>query len=111
MAPVVNAAATGLVKFTAAEPLETTEITGEILAVVMNDPTLPTDNTVSFLFGGLNPTGTSFSIGLANPLNLSTPTLSLVMSIGDTFGYQGPPVTAVQHHHSRRQADDLVGGR
>lgn len=91
VAPVVDAAPTGLVKFTAAEPTETDEITGEILAVIMNDPTLPTDNTVSFLFGGLDPTGDSFNIGLANPLKLSTPTLALIMSIGDSFGYQGPP--------------------
>jgi hypothetical protein len=93
VAPVVNGASPGLVKFTAAEPAESTEITGEILAVVMNNPTLTTDNTVSFLFGALNTTGTSFSIGLANPLDLTTPTLSLNMSIGDSFGYQGPPGT------------------
>lgn len=91
VAPVVDEAAPGLVEFNVAEPERTSTITGEILAVVMNDPTLPTDNTVSFLFGGLDPTGDSFNIGLAHPLDLSTPTLGVVMSIGDSFGYQGPP--------------------
>jgi hypothetical protein len=92
VAPVVDAATPGLVKFTVAEGANTDEITGEILAVVMADPTLPTVNTVSFLFGALNTTGTSFKIGLANPLNLK-PTVSLNMSIGDSFGFQGPPGT------------------
>lgn len=90
VAPVVDAAAPGLVKFTAAEPTHTDTITGEILAVVMNDPTLTHQNTVSFLFGGLDPAGDTFSIGLANPLKLAT-TPNLIMSIGDSFGYQGPP--------------------
>jgi hypothetical protein len=91
--PVVDAAPAGNVQFTAAEPLNTTEIDGEILAVIMNDPTLPTNNTVSFLFGALDTAGDTFSIGLANPLNLSDPNLALTMSIGDSFGYQGPPAT------------------
>ncbi len=91
VAPVVDAAPTGLVKFNAAEPLNTDTVTGEILAVVMNDPTLPTSNTVSFLFGALDTAGDSFNIGLASPLNLSAPTLSMTMSIGDSYGYQGPP--------------------
>ena len=89
VAPVVNAAPAGKVEFTAAEPTETTEITGEILAVIMNDPTLPTNNTVSLLFGSLDTTGTSFSIGLSTPLKLSNPTLKLIMSIGDSYSYQG----------------------
>jgi putative cell wall-binding protein len=93
VAPVVDEAPAGLVQFTASEPTHTDFITGEILAVIMNDPTLRTDNTVSFLFGGLDPGGDSFKIGLAKPLKLSTPTLKLVMSIGDSFGYQGPPGT------------------
>ena len=91
--PVVDAAPVGNVEFTSAEPMNTTSIDGEILAVVMNDPTLPTNNTVSFLFGALDTTGDSFSIGLANPINLSDPNLALTMSIGDSFGYQGPPAT------------------
>jgi hypothetical protein len=91
--PIVDAAAPGNIQFTAAEPNNTFEIDGEILAVIMNDPTLPTDNTVSFLFGALDTTGDNFSIGLANPLNLSDPNLSMTMSIGDSFGYQGPPAT------------------
>ena len=91
--PVVDAAPVGNVEFTAAEPLNTDSIDGEILAVIMNDPTLPTNNTVSFLFGALDTTGDNFSIGLATPLNLSDPNLALTMSIGDSFSYQGPPAT------------------
>jgi hypothetical protein len=91
--PVVDSAPVGNVQFTAAEPNNTNSIDGEILAVIMNDPTLPSNNTVSFLFGALDTTGDTFSIGLASPLNLSDPNLGLTMSIGDSFGYQGPPAT------------------
>jgi hypothetical protein len=91
--PVVNSAPVGNVKFTAAEPNNTGAIDGEILAVIMNDPSLPTNNTVSFLFGALDTTGDTFSIGLASPINLADPNLALTMSIGDSFGYQGPPAT------------------
>jgi hypothetical protein len=91
--PVVDSAPVGNVSFTAAEPSNTDEIDGEILAVIMQDPTLPTDNTVSFEFGALNTTGDTFSIGLAQPLNLSNKNLALTMSIGDSYSYQGPPYT------------------
>jgi hypothetical protein len=91
--PVVDSAPAGNVSFTAAEPKNPDSIDGEILAVIMTDPTLPTDNTVSFEFGALNTTGDTFSIGLAQPLNLSNANQALTMSIGDSFGFQGPPAT------------------
>jgi hypothetical protein len=87
--PVVDGAPAGKVAFTAAESTATDSIDGEILAVIMDDPTLPTDNTVSFQFGALNSAGDTYSIGLASPLNVSDPNLALTMSIGDSFGYQG----------------------
>ena len=94
--PVVDAAPAGNVSFTAAEPNDTAqsdEIDGEILAVIVQDPTLPADNTVSFEFGALSATGDTYSIGLAQPVSLSNQNLALTMSIGDSFGYQGPPAT------------------
>jgi len=91
--PVVDSAPVGNVSFTAAEPSNTQDIDGEILAVIMQDPDLPTDNTVSFEFGALNTNGDTYSIGLAQPLNLDNPNLALTMSIGDSFSYQGPPAT------------------
>jgi uncharacterized repeat protein (TIGR01451 family) len=84
--PVVDGAASGDVAFTVAEPTHTTNIDGEILAVILNDPTLPTDNTVSFQFGTLNTTGDTFSIGLANPAKAGD---QFTMSLGDSFGFQG----------------------
>src|SRR4051794_35984655 len=82
--PVVDAAPAGNVSFTAAEPNsgttpDTDDIDGEILAVILQDPTLPADNTVSFEFGALNATGDTYSIGLAQPLNLSNKNLALTM--------------------------------
>jgi hypothetical protein len=87
--PIVDAAPAGKVEFTAAEPNNTDSIDGEILAVILNDPTLSSNNTVSFLFGALDTTGDTFSIGLASPLNLADPNLGLTMSIGDSYSYQG----------------------
>ncbi|MDQ1456731.1 MAG: hypothetical protein QOH28_2351 [Actinomycetota bacterium] len=84
--PVVDGAASGDVAFTVAEPTNTTNIDGEILAVILNDPTLPTDNTVSFQFGTLNTAGDTFSIGLANPAKAGD---QFTMSLGDSFSYQG----------------------
>ena len=46
----------------------------------MKDPTIPTDNTVSFQFGALASAGDTYAIGLASPLNLSDPDLALTMS-------------------------------
>jgi hypothetical protein len=102
--PVVDAAPAGNVSFTAAEPNsgttpDTDDIDGEILAVILQDPTLPADNTVSFEFGALNATGDTYSIGLAQPLNLSNKNLALTMSIGDSFGYEGPPATATNNNN------------
>jgi hypothetical protein len=98
--PVVDAAPAGNVSFTSAEPNSPADpnadnMDGEILAVILADPTLPADNTVSFEFGALNPTGDNYSIGLAQPLNLSNKNLAVTMSIGDSFGFQGPPASGM----------------
>ena len=110
MKPVVDSAPVGNVSFTAAEPNNTAEIDGEILAVIMQDPTLPTDNTVSFEFGALNTTGDSYSIGLAQPLNLSDPNLALTMSIGDSYSYQGPPATGQYSDISVNGTENIIPG-
>ncbi len=88
--PVVDGAAPGNVSFTVVEPNNAGSIDGEILAVILNDPTLPADNTVSFEFGALNTAGDTFSIGLANPAKAGD---QFTMSLGDSFSYQGPPAT------------------
>ncbi|HEX4829985.1 MAG TPA: Ig-like domain-containing protein [Trebonia sp.] len=93
--PVVDTAPAGNVSFTVTEPNTTDEadnIDGEILAVIMQDPALPTDNTVSLEFGALKATGDNYSIGLAQPLNLANKNLALTMSIGDSWSYQGQEV-------------------
>jgi hypothetical protein len=101
--PVVDAAAAGNVSFTAAEPNDTAtsdNIDGEILAVILQDPTLPADNTVSFEFGALNANGDTYSIGLAQPISLSNQNLAVTMSIGDSFGFQGPPFSSQNNQFS-----------
>jgi hypothetical protein len=86
--PVVDAAPTGLVSFTVAEGSETYNYDGEALEVILNDPTAPTDNTVSILYGAQYTAGDSFNINLGTPIDTSLPGLALTMGLGDSYGYQ-----------------------
>ncbi len=83
----IDAAAAGRVDFTITEA-NTYAIDGEILAVIFDDPSQTTDNTVVLLFGAQKTTGDDFAIGLANPINKADPNLGLDFSLGISFGYQ-----------------------
>jgi len=87
--PIVDAASSGLVPFTVAEGAETSNIDGEILAVIFDDPNnVPANKTIALMYGAQATGGDTFSINLAKPLNLSTPGLGMVMGLGDSYGYQ-----------------------
>ena len=89
VAPVVNAAPTGLVDLTVAEGVHTTEYDGEILAVVMEDPAVNEQRDFTLLYGARqNAEGDTFHVGLAEPINLSNPSFALNLSLGISFGYQ-----------------------
>ena len=83
----IDAAAAGRVDFTITEA-NTYAIDGEILAVIFDDPSQTTDNTVVLLFGAQKISGDDFAIGLANPIDLTDPNLGLDFSLGISFGYQ-----------------------
>jgi choice-of-anchor A domain-containing protein len=87
VASKLNAAPAGRVNFTITES-NTTSVDGEILAVIFNDPTATTVNTVILLFGSQSTTGDLFRIGLASPINKNDPNLGLDLSLGISFGYQ-----------------------
>ena len=84
----LNAAPAGLVPFTVAEGTNTTRIDGEVLAVVFNDPTSATDNTVALLYGSQSSSGDTFPIVLGTPIDKSNPNLDINMGLGISFGYQ-----------------------
>ena len=86
--PIVDTAAAGLVPITVAEPLNTTSVDGELLAVVLNDPSAPANNGIILMYGAQTTAGDTFNINLASPLDLTQPDLSATMGIGDSFGYQ-----------------------
>jgi PKD repeat protein len=85
--PKIDAAPAGRVDFSITE-VATSGIDGEILAVVFDDPSQATNNTVVLLFGAQNVAGDQFVVSLANPLDLSDPSLVLNMSLGISFGFQ-----------------------
>jgi hypothetical protein len=95
--PIVDAAPAGLVPFTVAEPTNTFNIDGEILAVVLNDPTSPTSNSVILLYGAQNTAGDTFPIALGTPVDKSNPNLGMDMGLGISFGYQPSGETADQY--------------
>lgn len=83
----IDSASPGLIYFTINE-LHTALVDGEILAVVFNDPSQPSNNSVSLLFGAQNVTGDTFKVGFAHPIVTSDPHFLLTMSLGISFGYQ-----------------------
>jgi PKD repeat protein len=85
--PKIDAAPAGRVNFTITE-VATGGIDGEILAVVFDDPSQTTDNTIVLLFGAQNVAGDQFVVSLADPLDLSDPSLVLNMGLGISFGFQ-----------------------
>jgi hypothetical protein len=84
----IDAAPAGRVDFTITESSNTYSIDGELLAVIFDDPSQTTDNTVVLLFGAQAVGGDTFNIGLASPLTESNLVNPLEMSLGISFGYQ-----------------------
>ena len=90
VAPIVDAAPSGLVSLNVAEGAATNDYDGEALDVIFNDPTAPANNTVSILYGAQSTAGDSFNINLGTPINTTTPGLVLSLGLGDSFGFQRP---------------------
>jgi len=93
--PKIDAAAPGIVSFDVGE-VGTSGIDGEILAVIFNDPTQTTSNTVILLFGAQNIAGDTFHVALGSPVDKTDPQLAIDLSLGISFGFQDGTFT-VQH--------------
>ena len=86
--PIVDAAPAGDVDLTAAEGSTTGLIDGEILAVILNDPTVTQPGSVTLLYGAQKTSGDTFHVALADPVDKSNPNFGLNLSLGISFGFQ-----------------------
>ena len=87
--PKVDAAPAGDVSFVAAEPTQTGNIDGEILAVTLDDPTVTNSGTVILVYGAQQTAGDSFAVALADPVDKTNPNFALNLSLGISYGFQG----------------------
>jgi len=83
----VDAAPAGRVDITAAEA-NPNSTDGETLAVIFDDPTVSTNNSVALLYGAQHPLGDSFIANFAGPIDTSNPNLKVQLGLGISFGYQ-----------------------
>jgi hypothetical protein len=86
--PKVDAAPAGDVTFTVAEPTQTFNIEGEVLAVILSDPTVARSGSVILLYGAQQTTGDTFHVALAEPVDKSNPDFGLNLSLGISYGFQ-----------------------
>jgi hypothetical protein len=86
--PLIDAAPAGLNMLTVTET-DTTTIDGTCLAVIFNDPTQQTNNSIILLFGGQATVGDRFQINLAAPLDPTAPGARVDMGVGISFSVQG----------------------
>src|SRR5262249_33291786 len=84
----VDAAPAGDVIFTAAEPTNPLGIEGEILAVILDDPSVAQPGSVTLLYGAQNPAGDTFHVILADAVDKTNPNFGLNLSLGISYGYQ-----------------------
>lgn len=89
--PVVDAAPAGRVDLTIGEANEEL-IDGELLAVIFDDPNQTSENSVVLLFGAQEVGGDTFNIAFAEPINKGNPDLTLDLSLGISYSYQGAAV-------------------
>lgn len=100
--PIVDSAPAGRVDFNVTESVNANQIDGEVLAVIFNDPNQVEDNTVILLFGGQDPAGDSFKIGLSDPINKSNSNLAIDMGLAISYSYQpGSQVSLIDVNSQR----------
>ena len=83
----IDAAPAGRVDFTITE-VGTFGIDGEIMAVIFDDLSVTTTNTIVLLFGAQDINGDNFFVNVAAPLDVGDPGLIIDMGLGISFGFQ-----------------------
>jgi hypothetical protein len=93
--PKIDAAPTGRVDFTITE-IDSATIEGELLAVIFDNPTELTTNTVVLLFGTQSSRGSRFGVNLLQPVDTTDPDLAIQLSLGISYGAQGATAAGTQ---------------
>ena len=62
---------------------------GTVLVVIFDDPAVTSPQSVTLLFGAINPAGDTYGVRLTAPIDKSAPDTHMDMSLGISFGYQG----------------------
>jgi hypothetical protein len=86
--PIIDSAPAGITNLTVAEGQLTTEYDGEILVVLLDDPSINELRSVTLLYGAQNPTGDTFHVGLSEPVNKTNAAFQMNLGLGISFGYQ-----------------------
>jgi len=86
----LNAAPAGIGSIPVVE-VNTTSLEGVAFAVIFSDPSLPITETrtAQIYFGGQDVAGDTFTINLAQPIDLADPERKLELGLGISFGIQG----------------------
>lgn len=84
----IDAAPAGPVDFTIVEVNKNTDIDGEILAVIFDDPAQAATNYIALLFGSQAMGGDTFTINLDRPICKADSDLVLDLSLGISYSYQ-----------------------
>ena len=86
--PTIDAAPAGVLPLQISEQ-NSSNIDGEILAVIFDDPNQGTSNTIILNFGAQNIAGDTFTINTGSPINTNDPNLKLNLSLGISYGCVG----------------------
>ncbi len=87
----IDAAPAGLMSldYTEPEPINTD---GSILEIIYDDPSVTVEQSVSILYGALRPSGDTYTVNLAAPIDLTSPATRLEMSLGISYSFQSDGV-------------------
>ena len=83
----VDAAAAGPVDVMLTET-DTYYHEGTVLVVIFDDPAVTEPQSVTLLYGAINPAGDTYGVTLTEPIDKSDPDTHMDMSLGISYGYQ-----------------------
>lgn len=61
---------------------------GTVLVVIFDDPAVTDPQSVTLLYGAINPAGDTYGVTLTHPIDKTDPSTHMDMSLGISYGYQ-----------------------